>query len=114
MSKYPVIDAEAIATEIWHSDKPDVPEIAKIITDNIDLKLDWRDGKAEWGDWRLQVRYTPETEEFYYQWDGSVIFYDKDEDYKNTVKQIIPVDTQELAQAACESALKKIICGVKE
>ncbi len=79
--------------------------IAKVITDNIDLKIKWVDGKAEYGIFSLFC-WMHGNEEWH--WDittgeGGYILAEE-EDAKS----------KELAQQACETALRKIICGIKE
>lgn len=127
-SHAPVIDAEEAANEIWNkysavwvtafgesnvgtdklSEKLIEPShikkiIAQLITSNLDLRVDWVDGKAEWGEFELTVDFAHD--KWWWQlWGFGEAIKDSPTSY----------DTQALAEAACINALKRIVCGIKE
>ncbi len=119
----PVIDAEKIAKKVCHQHNEWEQEemqgrcltqaehyrlTAKIITDNIELDITWVDGKAEWGEFTLVVEEPVlGTDNKYWLWKLRCV------SVEHTVK-MEPAKTQELAVQACETALKKILAGVKD
>ncbi len=120
LSHAPVIDAEKLAKRLddkyilknrlayqnaWPTDYTDrIKQVVQLITDSIDLKLNWVDGEARWGDFFLLIINAL---------DGRKSVYDYRLYLKNKEIQRGREAKPELAQQACESALKRIVCGVK-
>lgn len=107
----PVIDAEKLAKAVWewfcYSDvtpKNHIEGITKVITSNLDLSTTWVDGKSKWGIFTLFC-----WQDGYGKWCWDITTgaggycLAEEEDVK----------TQDLAQAACVDALKRIVTGVK-
>ncbi len=114
LSHAPVIDAEKLAEKIQSegftkyersSPNPEKRELIQLISDGIDLRLDWVDGKAEWGIFRLRVQYNIEDS----WWAALDLGSAQSSRWSET-----DIESQELAQQACEKALKRIITGVRE
>ena len=122
ITKYaPVIDAEKIAKiidkkyEEWAENEWEeypgedwaVPEIAKLITDSIDLDITWVDGKAEWGIFELGI-WQP----------GNCWWWKIQAGTINNSMATLAICKEEMksesvAQQACGKALRSIVCGVK-
>lgn len=101
-------DDRLTATEVTTLVREEKRELAQLITDNIDLKLDWVDGKAEWGDFELYIS------------DSKTAFHKKYWHlylHTSQIQCIIRlghIRGKRNAQQACESALKRILTGQKE
>jgi len=107
LSHAPVIDAEKIALKIkqaGHITGFEVENVTQLISDSIDLNIEWVDGRASWGIFKLVIIGSKDSP-YHYQilFGGSNIFFVDD-----------PHPTQELAQQAATTKLKKILTGVKE
>lgn len=118
LSHAPVIDAERIAkkllagtkvVEMWEKKYACItndPEyIAQLISDAIDLNIEWVDGKAEWGQFNMQIIDAL---------DGRKSIYEYRLFLRSYVAKAGRENKKELAQQACEKALRGIITGVKE
>ncbi len=116
-----MIDAELAAEKIWEkysavwatafgSDNPVYEPnhikkiIAKLITDNMTLDITWKDGKAEWGEFSLEIINTNEG------WHWTLYSCGLPAKCGGSRCKL----NSEEAAKACETALKKIICGIKE
>ncbi len=119
LSHAPVVDAEKLAEKIaedyWIPPfEPDKlflerkegvkKEVAQLITDNIELDITWVAGKAFWGIFTLFCWGNENRE---WSWDittgaGGYIIEEGE------------VLTEELAQQACESELRRIVTGGKD
>ena len=78
----------------------------------IDLDIEWKDGKAEWGRFELEVLHQglnkPE-----YKW-GFWLYLIHEDETNTTCIDFGNAPDKESCQQACETALKKILAGVKE
>ncbi len=71
---------------------------------SIELDIQWRNGKAEWGRWTLKAERFGDTKGFCWELYLDDTLIDENED---------GVGSQELAQQESEKALKRIITGQK-
>lgn len=86
-----------------------IPAIARLISDSIDLRLDWKDGKSRWGVFKMDaIKELVRPDKYPFRlWIAT-----PERDY-NLLSCGIR-GTQDLAIKACEKALRGIITGVKD